>query len=156
MRTPTLFLICSPLLLAACGEVAYKLGASPEALQAAQLSCRAGPLPYPECMSRQGWTLVDMAALNPGLGFAATADNRQAAQTVAEQKTDAPQPAPDALVTVAAWWKFGAGPESLRAALADCAPAGTGQGSHDQGYRITGAQLACMRQAGWHGQMARP
>lgn len=147
--------------LSACGELSFKRGAGADAFRDAQQSCQRGSTPYADCMAQQGWTLVDMGALNPSLSVTPVADNRQAGASRGEVTATFNALAPDAIVTVASWWKFGANADGLRAALIDCArqlglPQELVSGSDGKGYRVTGAQLRCMGQAGWYGQVARP
>jgi hypothetical protein len=111
-------------------------------------------------MAKQGWKTVDIAALNPGLSASPLADNRESPRTEAEQKAELEKIAPDATVTVNSWWKFGAGSEGVAAALAECArrlqlPPPEPSKPDSAGYPVTGAQLRCMREAGWHGLINR-
>lgn len=155
-----LALVVCVLLLSACGELSFKRGAGADAFRESQQACHGGSVPYADCMAQQGWTVVDMGALNPGLSVAPVADNRQAGASKGEVTAALNALAPDAVVTVASWWKFGANVDGLRAALKDCArqlglPQEIVAGSDGKGYRVTGAQLRCMGQAGWYGQVAR-
>jgi hypothetical protein len=164
MRIAALLSASLALLCSACGELSYKRGAGEDAFRDAQRMCRSASRPYRDCMAQQGWKVVDIGALNPGLSVAPVADNRAAPLTAAEQKAEQQAElkdiAPDAMVTVASWWKFGAGPDSAVAALADCAdrlhlPRAALSLAGGAGYLVTGAQLRCMSEAGWHGLLSR-
>lgn len=164
MRTAALLPVSLALICSACGELSYKRGAGEEAFREAQRMCRSASQPYHDCMTQQGWGVVDIGALNPGLSVAPVADNRAAPLTAAEQKAEQKAElkdiAPDATVKVASWWKFGAGPDSARADLAACAtqlhlPPVAAPSGATGGYLVSGAQLRCMREAGWHSLISR-
>ena len=160
MRIATLPLLMFVLLCSACGELAYKRGAGGEAFREDQQGCRGDSEPYHDCMARHGWTRVDIGALNPGVSASPVTDNRAPVLTAAEQKAELRDVDPDATVIVVSWWKFGAGPDSAKLALADCAdrlhlPRSAPSPAGGAGYPVTGAQLRCMAEAGWHGLISR-
>jgi hypothetical protein len=155
------------LLLSGCGEVAYKTGASADALQTDQQTCKqaGAAADYKSCMKAKGWSIADLDAgpsttyipPKPAQHVAISAPAPMvAAETPWMKPTiEVAEPAPTATdsttpVPVTAWVKFGGG--DPKDAIASCI--GTLGQAHqpDMAHKtVTVALLSCMRDQGWRG-----
>lgn len=165
--------------LAACGDIAFKQGGSPEDMKGADTQCRrasADYSTYADCMHGRGWTVVRIDALMLlegesvetalATGSAATGEASAAAVGVLHDTAvsaaalpgapvpgkGASKPALDPLsrVAVASWWKVGAGPEELLKERTRCEQKlGPAHEVDAQSGDVTRGLIGCMREAGW-------
>jgi hypothetical protein len=159
------------LLLTACGEVGFKMGAGAGALEADQASCKqagGGPAAYKACMNAKGWTIADLDAApsstyvppKPVAGSAMTTSAPMAmpsspgspampaTSTATPMETAPPPTDPMTPVPVTAWVKFGGGSpdDSIATCVSTLGPAYAPDKVHKT---VTVALLACMRGQGW-------
>jgi len=163
-------LISSCLLLAACGEISYKRGASAGDLAQAKLECSASSAPaaIEACLETKGWLVADMgkdALLNEADPvIQATYQGDQRTPTVSNKPSEMPKPGgtptqpkdPMDVFVINSWWKAGQGPQALQADSAACV-AELGQAHQpDASYqKATRGLLRCMRKHGWYALQGR-
>jgi len=156
---------CS-LLLAGCGEISYKRGASGAELQDAQTACKsaASREAYESCMDERGWTIARLDELNPVATIAYTPDSRSpvaaasaapAPDIPAVPATGAAQPAapdPMDIYVISSWWKIGGSPQALKKDIDACvAELGEAHRPPADRRQATRGLLLCLRKQGWYG-----
>lgn len=165
--------------LAACGDIAFKQGGSPEDMKAADMQCRrAGTeyAAYADCMQGRGWKVVRIDALMLLEGESVETALASAPAATGEASAAAPgtphgtavsaavlpsasapgngvsKPALDPLsrVAVASWWKVGSGPDELLKERTRCEQKlGPAHEVDAHSGRVTRGLIGCLREAGW-------
>lgn len=170
------------LLVSACGEFAYKRGASSSDLENAKKSCKAkdpDPVALEKCMADNGWTIQNLSKMEPidadpvieatvipsnqRIENASSAPNNKKSpgEHVLSSTMPPTQPAkkmPDMLDTfkVSSWWKAGSGADSLKADTEACvAKLGEAHRPNIQTQSATRGLLLCMKEKGWSGLRAK-
>lgn len=165
--------LMATLLLSACGELAYKRGATANDLTATKKSC-ASIDPTKEavqkCMADKGWSVqnLDVAepiALmqtepDPVIEAIENTDNRQTSKPLVSSKTAstdklAPQKKsadPMDMFKISSWWKLGGSPDNLKSSTQECVNSlGEAHEPDMQSKNVTRALLLCMQKRDWHG-----
>lgn len=182
MNNPTYktvsLLLSSSLLLSACGQFAYKRGASAVELSRAQQTCQTGATDkaaVEQCLEKNGWLVKNLDDFDPVATIVPTTDNRGAIGNVPVEKetpagqdasssqaapaTSAPAKKPvDVLdeFKISSWWKLGGTTAQLNTALDECVTKlGDAHKPDPANQRATRGLLLCMRESGWHGLQAR-
>lgn len=168
------------ILLAGCGELAYKRGASPQELEVAKKSCQnAGDkAAVDQCLESKGWAVQQIGAIGlPDSELFASAtdtpDNRNPSQPHAVAVSDTattssnssnieivstqaapikPPPNPFETYKINSWWKMGGGREALEQSMGICSEKLGEAHQPDRKQQIfTRAFAACMYENGWRG-----
>lgn len=169
-------LFCA-LLLNACGELAYKRGASANDLDASKKACLAKnmqPDAVKKCMEDQGWVVQSLGgddaleaqeAIQPN----ASAEQKQTDKTTtaAVKNTDSdklkvsekPFPPiktkvkdPMDVLKISSWWKLGSGADNLKTATDECVKnLGLAHQPDNKTHQVTRGFLLCMSEKGWSG-----
>ncbi|MFM9835609.1 MAG: hypothetical protein ACKVOA_05860 [Methylophilaceae bacterium] len=160
--------LLTTLALTACGEFAYKRGATATDLQQAKLECSksASEALAETCMKEKGWSVqklddVDLFATvsytdsNPNQ---TPSTNQKTTINVAEPSNKTEQAAPKKeadpldLYTINSWWKMGANGQSLEVAINECeALLGEAHKPNSKTQQVTRGLVVCMREKGWRG-----
>lgn len=159
------------LLLAGCGELAYKRGASSSDLEAAKQSCREkGPDPaaVEQCMADRGWVVQNLSRMEPldadPVVEASVIPSDRRIENAAGATPGTAQPATAARKTplltdpfkVSSWWKTGSGAASLKADTDTCVEKlGEAHRPDSQTQSATRGLLLCMKDKGWSGLRAK-
>src|SRR5450830_319875 len=164
----TATILIASCLLSACGEFAYKRGASASDLQAARKACAEqgdSPVIMEQCLTDQGWTVKPLDKMNPLLATAGISDNRTGQlipqeskqnkdskqNSTAENSAEAPKPAdPLDSFKISSWWKTGADANALKTGINECvATLGEAHRPAPGSLNATRGLLLCMRAKGW-------
>ena len=168
--------LLTALLLSACGELAYKRGATANDLAAMKKTCTtkdSAKEAVAKCMSDNGWTVQNLDVAEPIASMQSEADpvieatedkdNRQTAkpQLVSKPNTtnienSAPQemrPAdPMDTFKISSWWKLGGSPDNLKRSIQECVKSlGDAHEQNVQSKKVTRGLLLCMQKKDWHG-----
>ena len=164
------------LLLSACGELAYKQGASATDLTVTKKTCQAkdsSTAAIEKCMTENGWVVQNLSApeqiaamqseSDPVIEASITEDNRQTTKPVINSKipsVDAVNPTPENkkpaslmdTFKIGSWWKLGAGADNLKNSIQTCVTSlGEAHQPDTQTKKVTRGLLLCMKEKGWHG-----
>ncbi len=147
MRVGAVLSVICLVLVAGCGEVAFKQGGDTAALQAAKANCRqqgGDEAAYRACLDASGWTVV-----KPSVSYQKPAAASGAAEPVnAPASTESPPLAAAAdangPVTVSSWWKLGAGDGAFHADMTAC-----GDAEATPSHQLPATVVACMEGRGW-------
>lgn len=168
--------LMTALLLSACGELAYKRGATANDLAAMKKNCTSKDAvkeAVAKCMSDNGWSVQSLdnsepIALmqnepDPVIEASERKDNRQIARPEAANKANtasieasAPQerkPAdPTDTFKISSWWKLGGSPDNLKSSTQECVTSlGEAHEPNVQSKKVTRGLLLCMQKKDWHG-----
>jgi hypothetical protein len=154
--------------LTACGEFAYKRGASATDLQQAKMQCRnaANEDLAENCMKEKGWNVqklddIDLFATasysdsNPNQ--TPSSDHKEITKTVepsnkSDQTISKKETNPLDLYTVNSWWKMGANGQNLDVAIQECVTTlGEAHRPNSKTQQVTRGLAICMREKGWRG-----
>ena len=168
----------SSLFLSACGEFAYKRGASAVDLNSAQKACQqkgGGEKAVMHCLEEQGWFVSkldgsdsddDLLATatvsdNRGAGYSTPENSKNVSEATVKSSGDAAQNAtsqtapptsPNDTFKVSSWWKLGGGQEDMNNAKNQCvAELGDDHKPDPTTQKATRAFIKCMRTKGWRG-----
>ena len=161
------------LLLSACGEFAYKRGASVSDLNATKKAClakNADKAAVEKCMAGDGWTVQNFDSAepidtmqsepDPVIEATVTEDNRVIAKPKITNNPSGEAIAPaekkpaDPMDTfkIGSWWKLGGGADNLKGSIAECVKTlGEAHQPDSQTKKVTRGLLLCMKEKGWHG-----
>lgn len=173
--TRTTFVRALPLILAlvvtGCASVSFKRGASGEAMAEEERACRqqAGTASHEECMRAHGQVVRgrDQAAATPVQPVATplAVPGRPSGTLPVASPTARPTVSPAAgvpsggtegsdpltRVSVSSWWKLGAKPDELDAAMGACLTELGEAHRPDPGAKVvTAGLIECLRRAGWY------
>ena len=168
--------LLTTLLLSACGELAYKRGASASDLENTRKSCKAkdaGPEAVQKCMAADGWVVQNLdsadpiatmqSEADPVIDASVTEDNRQFNNPTASTKTNTGKESKDSTeikkpadpldtFKIGSWWKFGADAANLKNSIESCVTTlGVAHQPNSQSKIVTRGLLLCMKEKGWHG-----
>ncbi len=158
--------------LAACGEIAFKRGSGADAFAADRRRCRseaADPASVNSCLTQAGWRVTELrtdavSVPEPATPLPVTVPRPAPAASPAgaepaiaapdKAATAVPPPVPPKTLIVGNWWRIGTGAADLHAAGDACVAKLGPSDAPDAGYHtVTPALYACLRSAGWHGQV---
>ena len=170
------FMLIATLLLSACGELAYKPGASASDLEFTRKSCKAkdsSEAAVQKCMSDNGWIVQNLdnaepittmqSEPDPVIDATVTENNRQFSKLTNSAKiitSDKLQPSTEIKTTtglmdtfkIGSWWKLGADAENLKNSIESCVTIlGEAHQPDSQTKKVTRGLLLCMKDKGWHG-----
>lgn len=167
--------LLASLLLVACGEIAYKRGASANDLDKTRTACAAKDstkTAIEKCMKENGWVVQNLEnsepistmqnESDPFIEESITTDNRHTevpniSKNVTGDKTvNTPgnkKPAdPMDTFKIGSWWKLGGGSGNLKLSIQECITTlGEAYQPDPQTKRVTRGLLLCMKGKGWHG-----
>jgi hypothetical protein len=160
--------IIATLVLTACGEFAYKRGASATDLQQAKKECSnaSNEALAENCMKERGWNVqnLDNMDLFATASYTDSNPNQTPNSKLKEEaKSVAPLNKPDEsiskkasnpldLYTVNSWWKMGANGQNLEVAIQECVTTlGEGHRPNSKTQQVTRGLAICMREKGWRG-----
>ena len=168
MKLHFVILIIATFAFTACGEFAYKRGASATDLQQAKKECSnvASEALAENCMKEKGWNVqnLDDMDLFATASYSESNPNqtpksklKEAAKSVdplnkpdesIEKKTSNPLD----LYTVNSWWKMGANGQNLEIAIQECVTTlGEAHRPNIKTQQVTRGLVICMREKGWRG-----
>lgn len=168
MKLHLFLTIIATLALTACGELAYKRGASASDLQQAKLQCSklASEASAESCMKEKGWSVQqlddkDLFAIasytdsnpnqTPSISKKTTSNPTQASNITEQPATDMKADPLD-LYTINSWWKIGANGQNLDVAINECvAKLGEAHKPNSKTQQVTRGMAICMREKGWRG-----
>lgn len=164
-------LLLLPLLLAGCGELAYKRGANASDLEATKKSCRQRGLDatsFEKCMADNGWAVQNLSRMEPldadPVVEASVIPSDRRIENAASAPPGATPPATAARrapqltdpFKVNSWWKTGSAAASLKADTEACvAKLGEAHRPDSQTQSATRGLLLCMKDKGWSGLRAK-
>ncbi|MDI1298465.1 hypothetical protein [Methylotenera sp.] len=168
--------LLTALLLSACGELAYKRGATANDLASMKKTCAtkdSAKEAVAKCMSDNGWTVQNLDVADPIASMQSEADpvieatedkdNRQTAkpQLVSKPNTtntenSVPQESKPAdpmdTFKISSWWKLGGSPDNLKSSIQECVKSvGEAHEPNVQSKKVTRGLLLCMQKKDWHG-----
>jgi hypothetical protein len=168
--------LVATLSLGACGELAYKRGASASDLASTRKSCMAkdsATEAVKKCMSENGWVVQNLdnaepiATMqnepDPVIDASVTEDNRQFKNPTASTKISTINPLntspvikkpadPMDTFKIGSWWKLGADADNLKNSINSCVMTlGKAHQPDPQTKQVTRGLLMCMKEKGWHG-----
>jgi hypothetical protein len=168
--------VLAVLLLSACGELAYKRGATANDLATMKRSCSskdASKEAVAKCMSDNGWAVRNLDSSepiasmqnepDPVIEATENKDNRQIARPEVISKpntTNIENPAhqerkpadPMDTFKISSWWKLGGSPDNLKSSIQECVQSlGEANEPNTQSKKVTRGLLLCMQKKDWHG-----
>jgi len=168
--------LLAALFLSACGEFAYKRGASANDLEATKKSCVAknvDKLEVEKCMTDNGWLVKNLDSAEsidfshsesgPFIEVSITEDNQQRTNPIQSSKVSSgdevkssaelKNPAKETdTFKIGSWWKLGASADNLQNSIKTCVTAiGEMHQPVTHTNKVTRGLLLCMKEKGWHG-----
>ena len=168
--------LLASLLLAACGEIAYKRGASASDLDKTKKACVAqdsSKTAVEKCMADNGWVVQNLESSepiatmqnepDPVIEASVTTDNRQTKKlgissnnVTGNKAVNTPEnkkPAnPMDTFKIGSWWKLGGDAGNLKSSIQECVTTlGEAFQPESQTKKVTRGLLLCMKDKGWHG-----
>lgn len=168
--------LLASLLLVACGEIAYKRGASANDLDKTRKACAAKDstkTAIEKCMTDNGWVVHNLENSEPIATMQnepdpvaearITTDNRQTVKpsitsknVTSDKAVNTPgnkKPAdPMDEFKIGSWWKLGGGSGNLNLSIQECVTTlGEAYQPDSQTKKVTRGLLLCMKGKGWHG-----
>jgi hypothetical protein len=172
--------LIAALCLSACGEFAYKRGASASDLEVTRKTCsskNADKLAVEKCMTDNGWVVQSLDGAEPIISMQSepepfieasiTEDNRQTKQPSQNSKGTASDKVNSSAVIkktadpmdtfkIGSWWKLGAGADNLQNSIQTCVTAlGDAHQPEAHSKIVTRVLLLCMKEKGWHGLLEK-
>jgi len=168
--------LLTALLLSACGELAYKRGATANDLEAMKKTCTSkdsSKEAVAKCMTDNGWTVQNLdeaepiASMqnepDPVIEASENKDNRQTAKPTVVSKPNTAnveisspekkKPAdPMDTFKISSWWKLGGSPDNLKSSIQECVQSlGNAHEPNVESKKVTRGLLLCMQKKDWHG-----
>lgn len=167
--------LLAPLLLLACGEIAYKRGASANDLDKTRKACAAKDstkTAIEKCMIDNGWAFQNLESSElisnmqnepePIIAKSITKSNSHeeipiiTKNVTGDRTVNTPgnmKPTdPMETFKIGSWWKLGGGSVNLKLSIQECVTTlGEAYQPDPQTKKVTRGLLQCMKSKGWHG-----